>query len=250
MKKSKKNGVLVKSKQNLEKLIHDSGINIVNNNLEDLLNNLTILHPKSYTLEDTLILCLDCSSSMQEVLDSKSSKIDIACDAMRHQIVPNLDNIPFSLIIFPFNTESGIDFRRKQKAGFLFQNMNSRTEINKIPNPKASGNTPLLSALRLSVQFIGSKKGRIILITDGMPNDAPINEILNFVGMLDSIIIDCVGIGSAKTLDYNPLFLQTLAEITGGIFVEAHNYEILTKTLKMLSPVERLKLSDGKCIAL
>ena len=84
-----------------------------------------------------------------------------------------------------------------------------------------------------------SKQARIILISDGEPNDTPKNMILQTVKENNTLPIDCIGVGTANTHSYDPDFLRKICNITGGIFTEIGTTEQLCHALVYLSPINR-----------
>jgi Mg-chelatase subunit ChlD len=190
------------------------------------------LRPKE-RVDKALIILMDISDSMGSNMGSQR-KIDVLWDVLHSQLLPNMSGWTFGIIkfgdssyweIFPTNRTNAVALR----------------------SPNLSGMTSMGSALKMSWEWIRSSanEARIILLSDGEPNDMPKDVILNCAREVRNIPIDTVGIGSA-TSSYDPTFLRELSRITGGTFSEAGSSIYLAETIKKLSPANRPLLGTVK----
>lgn len=190
---------------------------------------LTGLRPISKS-DKSLIILLDTSGSMRDTMGVET-KCDVAWRALKEQLMPNMEGWGYGIIEFGFYTEWTVKYT---------------TDVHRIGTVHRTtpiGGTPMFEALRMAWLWAKNnvERARFILLTDGLPTDAYPEEILSKV--VKSIPIDCVGIGSGSGA-YDPEFLKQLAEMTGGIFVEADSVKRLTDTILKLSPKERPLLGE------
>lgn len=125
----------------------------------------------------------------------------------------------------------------------------NEVELGFLKEPMPQGGTPLLPALHQAWDWLKRRalRGRIIVISDGMPNqgggpDEVLNEAPNH-----GVPIDCIGVGKGESFfSYDPTFLRRLTELTGGCFTEVSEVQKLAEAIKALSPAERPLLGQPK----
>ena len=182
-----------------------------------------------------LIVLLDTSSSMCARFET-STRIKIANEVLRLQLIPNMLDWQYGIIKF-----GGMP------SWYVLPTVSKNALVIDAP---AIGGTAMLGGLKMAWEWIhkNNKGARIILISDGEPTDAGKQAILETVSINNNIPIDTVGIGDAKTMysGYDLQFLRELSRITGGIFCEAHSVKQLADSIFKLSPVERPLLGVGK----
>lgn len=88
------------------------------------------------------------------------------------------------------------------------------------------GNTPMGKALDRTWAMKGIEK--IILITDGQPNDWTTDQILEAADEFYFIPIHIVGIGNPNNLELNEPFLKELASITEGSYNSINELSLCT----------------------
>ena len=183
-------------------------------------------------VDKLLLILLDTSGSMSEGMGN-SSKISVAWKVFHDKLLPNMAGWSYGLIKFGDNAQ---------------WELHPTTNITALARvtPHTSGMTALGQALKIAWEWSKtySKEARFIVLSDGRPNDMNPDDILNMVKECRSIPIDTVGIGSGNSSSYDPIFLRTLSEITGGIFSEASSVQMLSDTIKRLSPAERPLLGN------
>lgn len=125
----------------------------------------------------------------------------------------------------------------------------NEVELGFLKEPMPQGETPLLPALHKAWDWLKRRalRGRIIVISDGMPNqgggpDEVLNEAPNH-----GVPIDCIGVGKGESFfSYDPTFLRRLTELTGGCFTEVSEVQKLAEAIKALSLAERPLLGQPK----
>lgn len=183
---------------------------------------------RAETPENLLVLVLDASGSMAESMGSGESKMNVAWNAVRTHLAPYMADWALEVVLCRDPIEL---------VGFSLQTQ----------EPYPLGGTPILDSLVTAWERTKrAKRARIILMSDGLPTDASPETILEAVHQNSSIVIDTVGVGTALLSGYDPQFLQRIAEITNGCFVEAKSMTALTNRLKELSPVMRPMLEGKK----
>ncbi len=180
-----------------------------------------------------LIVLLDCSDSMRDNMGS-SSKIKTAWKVFQTNLAPNLSNWKYGILTFS-----------NLVKWYIFTGSTPDT-ITKWNMPEPGGLTSLGEALIVAWKHIADHYAgaRIILLTDGEPTDMPKSSILNMATLHSTIPIDTVAVG--KDIDYDPVFLKKLSEITGGVFCEANSANNLADIITRLSPVQRPLLGVSK----
>ncbi len=89
-------------------------------------------------------------------------------------------------------------------------------ETNQIDQMEAGGiSTPMGEALEMAWEI---NPKMMVLITDGMPNTIPGEEILGRARRYRLIPIHCFGIGDPDKKELDEKFLKALASITGGSY--------------------------------
>jgi len=105
----------------------------------------------------------------------------------------------------------------------------STVELDALREPEAQDETPMLPALRMAWEWLRRRAegGRIILLTDGLPNRGGYQEEILDEAPKHSVPIDCIGFKSMDFAGYDKDFLRKLSSATGGIFTEAERAEEL-----------------------
>ena len=183
-------------------------------------------------VDKLLLILLDTSGSMSEAMGN-SSKISVAWKVFHEKLLPNMSGWSYGIIGFG------------DSAVWITHPTTNITALTP-RNPYASGMTALGQALKIAWDWSKtySKEARFIVLSDGRPNDMNPDDILNMVKECNSVPIDTVGIGNGNSYSYDPMFLRKLSEITGGIFSEASSVQMLSDTIKRLSPAERPLLGN------
>lgn len=185
-------------------------------------------------VEKVLIVLVDRSGSMGEMFEA-GNKIEVAWKAFKTELMPRMNNWAYGVLLF----DSRVDWA-------VLPSLNTNALVN-MNTPSLGGSTSMHDALMQARQWTKThaKQARFILLTDGMPNDATTQDIIDESGT--DIPIDTIGIG--KGLDdysYDPDFLRELSRKTGGIFVEVSSTKMLTDTIEKLSPAKRPLLGTVK----
>jgi len=150
--------------------------------------------------KNNVALLLDTSSSMegQKINDAKEV-VKKAIDAVpaRHNAI-NL--IFFSGSIYPYSLESNSPTESRKDLKY------------KIDRIAANGNTSLHGALKKARLFLENKNDQVIIIvTDGMPNDATPDEILSYAKKLKNDGCKMISFGIGKGNEINEDFLKKIA---------------------------------------
>jgi len=196
--------------------------------LETALSGLRETEP----IDKLLLVLIDKSGSMGGIMETLP-KIDIAWQVFKDELMPNMTNWTFGILAFD-------DF-----VTWIVMPTTNTKALTTVP--VLGGSTHMGEALQFAWNWVRSnaKSARFILLTDGMANDMPKEQIISMAKENKSIPIDTVGIGQG-TFDYDPDFLQNLSSITGGIFSAARSVRLLADTIKKLSPQERPLLGTVK----
>lgn len=178
-------------------------------------------------VDKLLLILLDTSGSMSSVMET-SAKIDVAWKVFQNELMPNMADWSYGILSFD-------DYVNWLVIPCTNTNLTALTTV-----PATRGSTNMGEALNFAWCWARSnaKSARFILLTDGQANDMPKDQILSMAKENNSIPIDTVGIGEG-THDYDPVFLQNLSRITGGMFSAASSVKLLADTIKKLSPQER-----------
>lgn len=190
--------------------------------------------------DKALVVMLDCSGSM-------TSKIAVAWEAFKNHLAPNLGATHLGVLLFP-SEEDLRDFQ------WCFRPQAS-PQLEQYSCPVVRGGTPMLPTLKEGWAWLKghAEMGRIILITDGLPNEGGTPEEVLREAPGHGVPIDCVGVpgtgyrvGGNLTYpsfgEYDPEFLRELSRLTGGEFTEVTEIENLAEVLKSLSPAVRPSL--------
>jgi len=150
--------------------------------------------------KNNVALLLDTSSSMQgqKISDAK----EVIIKAVRS--IPTKHNainlIFFGASIYAYSLEPNDLLKSRDDL------------INRINQTDADGNTPLLGALKRAWEFLKSRENRIIIIvTDGMPNDALPDVILDYAKSLKDAGCKMNSLGIGKGTEINEDFLRKIA---------------------------------------
>jgi len=118
----------------------------------------------------------------------------------------------------------------------------------KIDTIMADGNTPMLPALKLAMEF---KPSKILLITDGEANtnleedECPwdckgtAEHIIDYLTGIMGVQIDTIGIGDNSDLP----FLETVSEMTNGKFQYVEDVKDLEDSIKLLMAPEETAIA-------
>jgi len=168
---------------------------------------------------------------MLSAMDNRK-KIEVAWQVLKDDLMPNMIGWTYGVILF------------NDYAYWIVYPQQDTTAL-AITSPSATGRTAMGMGLRVAWQWVKThaKEARFILLSDGMPTDMSKQEILD-TAKVNNIPIDTVGIGQGN--DYDPIFLQSLSSITGGIFSEASSVKLLSETILKLSPSQRPLLGEVK----
>lgn len=191
-------------------------------------------------VDRALVVCLDVSGSMAERMDTGETKLRAAWKSFKNELQPRLSGYYLGILAFGTLEPGGVQWQLPPT---------NQVELDNLREPQPQGNTPLLPALRQSWDWLKrrAQRGRIIVISDGLPNEGGNPEEILTEAPKHGISIDCIGIGKEGGLfSYDPEFLRELAAKTGGIFTEVTGVEELAEAIKALSPVERPLLSRPK----
>ncbi len=191
-------------------------------------------------VDRALVICLDVSGSMAGTMDTGESKLHIAWKAFRNELQPRLLGWHLGILAFGVDERNGVQWQLPPT---------NEVDLGFLREPTPQGGTPLLPALRQAWDWLKRRalKGRIIVISDGLPNQGggP-DDVLNEAPK-HGVPIDSVGIGKGESaFSYDPVFLRKLAELTGGLFTEVSEVDKLAKAIKALSPAERPLLGQPK----
>jgi tetratricopeptide (TPR) repeat protein len=149
---------------------------------------------------NNVALLLDTSSSMQgqkisdakEVIIKAVKSIPTKCNAI------NL--IFFGASIQTHSIEPGELLKSRDRL------------INSISQIGADGNTPLMGALNRAWKFLEGRENRImVIVTDGMPNDALPKAILDYAKSLKNAGCRIISLGIGKGTEINEDFLKKIA---------------------------------------
>jgi len=179
-----------------------------------------------------LLVLLDTSGSMIECMETQC-KIEVAWEIFKTQLMPNMAGWSYGILAF------------NDDIYWIVMPSTNTKALTTVPSPV--GCTFMGRALNFAWNWVrdNAKSARFILLTDGQANDMPKEQILNMAKENSNIPIDTVGIGEG-TFDYDPIFLQALSSITGGIFSAASSVKLLADAIKKLSPQNRPLLGTVK----
>jgi len=185
--------------------------------------------PKS---ERALLILLDVSGSMGELMEGEKTKLEAAFEAFRSVLVPRLSGWDLGILIFGAEPE---------EVTWLLP-PTSQVELGALRRPEPQGHTPMWRALEMAHDWASRRaKGvRLVLITDGLPTDFSPDFILQHIDR--GVPIDSIFVGGK--LDRflaaaGESFLRRLSELTGGQFAAVGDEVLLLEVLKALSPAER-----------
>lgn len=199
-------------------------------------------------VDQALVICLDVSGSMANSLEDESAsfgpnrktKLHVAWEAFKSELQPRLQGWTLGILAFGVSEPGGVQWQLPPT---------SQVELSYLKEPKPQGDTPLLPALHQAWDWLRRRapKGRIILISDGLPNTGGTPEQILEEAPKHGVPIDTIGIGKAGSLfSYSPEFLRRLADLTGGCFTEVGDVGKLAEAIKALSPAERPLLGEPK----
>lgn len=191
-------------------------------------------------VDRALVICLDVSGSMAGTMGSGDSKLHIAWEAFKEELQPRLSGYHLGILAFGTLESGGVQWQLPPT---------NEVDLSYLKEPTPQGGTPLLPALHQAWDWLRrrAQKGRVIVISDGLPNEGggP-DEILDEASK-HGVPIDCIGVGKGRSFfSYDPTFLRRLAELTGGCFTEVSEVEKLAEAIKALSPAERPLLGQPK----
>ena len=182
--------------------------------------------------QPSLLVLLDASGSMGWETNSGPTKMSLVWRALQKEIMPHLAGWEYKVASFSKGWASNQSVREISGSA-------------RAPSP--DGDTPMLAALQYAWTYFAARPGRVILVTDGCPTDAYEAEIIAAAKLNPGIPVDTVGVGDAGyAYTYNPEFLRSLSEATGGIFSEVGAVRVSVEAaLRQLSPKERPMLGMG-----
>lgn len=191
-------------------------------------------------VDRALVVCLDVSGSMAGRMNNEESKLHTAWEAFKQELQPRLSGYHLGILAFGVEESNGVQWQLPPT---------NEVELSILKEPMPQGGTPLLPALRQAWDWLKRRalKGRIIVISDGMPNEGGSPEEILGEAPKHGVPIDCIGVGKGESFfSYDPVFLRRLAELTGGCFTEVSEVEKLAEAIKALSPAERPLLGQPK----
>lgn len=191
-------------------------------------------------VDKALVVCLDVSGSMAGAMGSGDSKLHVAWEAFKNELQPRLSGYHLGILAFGVLESGGVQWQLPPT---------SEVELSYLREPMPQGGTPLLPALRQAWDWLKRRalKGRVIVISDGMPNEGGGPDEILDEAPKHGVPIDTIGVGKGESFfSYDPTFLRRLAELTGGLFTEVSEVEKLTEAIRALSPAERPLLGQPK----
>lgn len=188
-------------------------------------------------IDAVLVVLLDASGSMIERMDTGESKLHAAWRTFVDVLADKLQD--WHLGIIAFGGIEDVDW---------VLTPTSQAQLRSLQEPAPGSVTPMLPALQEAWRWLKrrAEKGRIILISDGLPNHGGSPDEVLEEAPKHGVIIDTIGCPSSRTLSYSREFLETLSRITGGQFREIHNAGELATSIEKLSPKERPLLGRPK----
>lgn len=167
-------------------------------------------------VKERCILLLDCSASMNEKVDNKK-KIDILIDA-----IPCLKTPYSNYALIVFNDDAKIIRYVTNKFGNIISISQGLIAFGETRMDLGlSTSFDLFNSYYEMVYYNDSNRKRIILLSDGCPScseDSIIKEVKKC--KKSGITIDTIAIG------YNSSLLQTISEMTEGIYKESKDFDI------------------------
>jgi len=98
------------------------------------------------------------------------------------------------------------------------------------------GLTSMLPAIKEAIEKM--RPSKVIMMTDGDPNKGGSQrDVIDYISGLCGVVIDCIGISddSHEWDDFDPEFLKTLCDITGGTYQHVSDPRKLGGAIKLLS---------------
>jgi len=182
-------------------------------------------------IEKALVVLLDVSGSMGDKISLRETKLQVAWKSFKQVLQKHLVGWHLGILLFGTHEGDGVQWHLPPT---------STVELDALREPEPQDETPMLPALRMAWEWLKRRAegGRIILLTDGLPNRGGYQEdVLQEVENRKSIPVDCIGVGG--DFCYDPVFLRKLSSLTNGVFCEVKNADELVHTIKSLSPAER-----------
>lgn len=178
--------------------------------------------------KEEILLALDRSGSMDiTFLDHKKRRIDGAKDAVDRIVRASHRGMSaFGLAAFSHEIEY------LEKIGSNFTGVISRVQM-----LEPDGGTRYAPIFDLALNTLDKPPHRIILLSDGEPEDGPkAIDYAETCGIL-GVRIDCVGIGES-----NPALLKEIAKRSQGVYAYADDLAALVKTFAALETRARFQL--------
>jgi Mg-chelatase subunit ChlD len=191
-------------------------------------------------VDRALVICLDVSGSMADLMDNGESKLHVAWQAFKRELQPRLSGWHLGILAFGTLEAGGVQWQLPPT---------NQADLAYLREPAPQDGTPLLPALHQAWNWLKKRAlgGRIIVISDGMPTVGGTPDEILEEAPKHGVPIDTIGVGKGCSyLDYSPQFLSKLAEVTGGCFTEVDNVASLAMTIRALSPMERPILGQPK----
>jgi len=188
-----------------------------------------------------ILVLLDGSGSMGDMMDMTKSKMDVAWNILKQQLAPNLSELVCGILVY-WNDAGSPTYWAVNPAADM-------SAFLKKTAPRAEGYTPLGAGLHEAWKWLedNADLARIIVLSDGLPNDIPRAAIFAGALLHKTIPIDTVGIGLGDFMAfYDPAFLKELSRITGGNYYEAGTVQKLAEVIKELAPKYRPLLGEVK----
>jgi len=190
-------------------------------------------------VEKALVVLLDVSGSMADRISFGETKLQVAWKSFKQVLQKHLAGWHLGILLFGTYEGDGVQWHLPPT---------STVELDALREPEAQDETPMLPALRMAWEWLRRRAegGRIILLTDGLPNRGGYQEEILDEAPKHSVPIDCIGFKSMDFAGYDKDFLRKLSSATGGIFTEAERAEELLAGVLRLSPAERPLLGKPK----
>jgi len=199
--------------------------------------------------DKVLVVLLDLSGSMLDRIDFSTGgfsprKVDAMWKAFKIDLAPKLAGWPYGVLAF-----------QDISAHWIIYPIQDPKALTVTKQPEANGSTPMKRALETAWGWvrINADQARFILITDGCPTDCTEEDLIEIVKRHSKIPIDTIGIGSLshdQSLwsygSFNEKLLQTISEITGGVYSRVSDVSSIIDTIVKLSPTNRPLLGPAK----
>jgi len=165
-------------------------------------------------IEKALVVLLDVSGSMGDRITLRETKLQVAWKSFKQVLQKHLAGWHLGILLFGTYEGDGVQWHLPPT---------STVELDALREPEPQDETPMLPALRMAWEWLRRRAegGRIILLTDGLPNRGGYQEEILDEAPKHGVPVDCIGFKSMDFAGYDKNFLEKLSSATGGIFTEA-----------------------------